>query len=53
MVKLCWLVLYVKLLGVGLQENKFLHYKLLSFRNVMQLIEIYLITSKAADNSYP
>ena len=28
-----------------------LHYKLLSFRNVMQLNENHLITSRAADNS--
>ena len=29
----------------------FLHYKLLSFRNVKHLNEIHLITSRAADNS--
>ena len=30
---------------------KFLHYKLLSFKNVMHLNEIHLITSWAAANS--
>ena len=30
---------------------KFLHYKLLSFRKIMQLNENHLITSRAADNS--
>ena len=30
---------------------KFLHYKLLSFRNVMHQNEMHLITSRAADNS--
>ena len=29
----------------------FLHYKLISFRNVMHLNEIHLITRRAADNS--
>ena len=29
----------------------FLHYKLLSFRNVMHLNEIHLITNRATDNS--
>ena len=29
----------------------FLHYKLLSFRNIIHLNKIHLITSRAADNS--
>ena len=32
-------------------EFNFLHFKLLSFKNVMHLKENHLITSRAADNS--
>ena len=51
-IKLCPLEVYVcQFLMYERISFKFLHYKLLSFRNVTHLNEIHLITSRAADNS--
>ena len=51
-IKLCPLDVYVCLfLMYECISNIFLRYKLLSFRNVMRLIAIHLITNRAADNS--
>ena len=51
-IKLCPLDVYVcQFLMYEHISFNFLHYKLISFRNVMQLNKIYLIASRAADNS--
>ena len=51
-IKLCPLDVYVcQFLMYERISLIFLHYKLISFRNVMHLSEIHLITSRAADNS--
>ena len=51
-IKLCPLDVYVcQFLMYERISFNFLHYKLLSLRNVMHLNEIHLITSRAADNS--
>ena len=51
-IKLCPLDVYVcQFLMYERISFNFLHYKLIAFRNVMHLNEIYLITSRAADNS--
>ena len=51
-IKLCPLDVYVcQFLMYERISNNFLHYKLLSFRNLMRLNEIHLITNRAADNS--
>ena len=43
--------LCLPVLNVWTHFIHFLHYKLISFRNVMHLNEVHLITSRAADNS--
>ena len=51
-IKLCPLDVYVcQFLMYERLSFNVLHYKLISFRNVMHLNEIHLITSRAADNS--
>ena len=51
-IKLCPLDVYVcQFLMYERISLIFLHYKLISFRNVMHLNEIHLMTSRAADNS--
>ena len=51
-IKLCPLEVYVcQFLMYERISFFFLHYKLISFRNLMHLNEIHLITSRAADNS--
>ena len=51
-IKLCPLDVYIcQFLMYERISFNFLHYKLISFRNVMHLNEIHLITSRAADNS--
>ena len=51
-IKLCPLDVYVcQFLIYERISFNFLHYKLLSFKNVMVLSEIHLITNRAADNS--
>ena len=51
-IKLCPLDVYVcQFLMYEPISLNFLHYKLISYRNVMLLNEIHLITRRAADNS--
>ena len=51
-IKLCPLDVYVcQFLMYERISFNFLHYKLISFRNVMHLNQVHLITSRAAGNS--